>query len=124
MLLTIILLFACSSNLQGEWNGACIFKDQNDEQSMNVTAKIQRDNGYSLEGSLWLEHWDDIEFEGDLSGDHNGKYVLLRSSITSDFGPYQFKVDAEKIGVDLEGDCLVQSPESVGSLIGSIYLRK
>ena len=91
---------------------------------MNVTTQIQRDNGYSIEGTIWLQHWEDFEFEGDLSGDHNGKYVLLRSTIDSEFGPYQFKIEAEKVGQDLEGDCLVQSPESVGSLVGEVYLSK
>ena len=124
MLLTIMLLFACSSNLQGEWNGVCTFEDQNNEQEMSVTTKIQRDNGYSIEGSIWLQTWDNDEFDGDLNGDHNGKYVLLRSNIETEFGPYQFKIEAEKVGQDLEGNCLIQAPDSVGSLVGDIYLSK
>ena len=52
LLFNLLTFYACSSNLQGEWNGTCSFEDQNNEQEMNVTTKIQRDNGYSLEGSL------------------------------------------------------------------------
>lgn len=91
---------------------------------MSVIAQIQSDNGYSIEGNLWLADWNQNEFEGDITGDHNGKYLLLRSNITTNNGPYQFRIDAQKVGQSLEGDCLIQTPESVGSLIGEIYLSK
>ena len=124
LLLTLLTLFACSSNLQGEWNGTCVFEDQNNTEEMSVIAQIQSDNGYSIEGNLWLADWNQNEFEGDITGDHNGKYLLLRSNITTNNGPYQFRIDAQKVGQSLEGDCLIQTPESVGSLIGEIYLSK
>lgn len=118
------LLLACSSNIQGTWNGVCTFDDRNIEQDMNVTSQINQDNGYSLEGYIWLETWDGDEFEGVSNGDHNGKYVLIRSNIETEFGPYQFKIEAEKVGQNLIGDCLIQAPDSVGSLIGEIELQK
>ena len=119
-----LLFLGCSPSLQGEWDGVCVFSDQNTEHEVDVISQIQQDNGYSLEGNLWLQTWEDDEFEGSLSGDHNGKYVFMRSSLETAFGPYQFKIEAERVGQNLEGDCFIQAPDSVGSLIGNIILSK
>ena len=120
----IFLLCGCESSLLGEWNGTCTFSDYSQESLVEVTSTVERDNGYLLEGSMELLTWEDDIFSGDLIGDHNGKYVMFRSSFDTESGPYQFRIETQRVGQTLEGDCIVQAPDSVGSLVGQIGLQR
>ena len=118
----MLLFLGCASSMLGTWDGVCEFDDGNTELEMDVTARIDRDNGYVLEGAMDIVSWDEQEFTNDLTGDHSGKYVMLRSNFETDLGPYKFRVESEKVGQELEGDCIIQAPDSVGALIGEINL--
>ena len=120
----IFLLTACTSSLLGEWTGECQFADQNQEAAMQVTNQVTNDNGYLLEGSIDLETWEGDNFSGDMIGDHNGKYVMFRSDIETEFGPYIFRMELERVGQELDGNCIIQAPDSVGSLVGDIELQR
>lgn len=120
----ILLLVACASSLLGEWNGDCTFSDQGRDLLMSVTTQVDRDNGYLLEGSLTLETWEQDVFDGDMIGDHNGKYVMFRTDVETEHGSYQFRLQTEKVGQSLEGQCVVQAPDSVGALTGQVYLQR
>jgi len=118
----LLFFLGCSTSLLGDWEGTCEFDDGNMELEMDVTAKVTRDNGYILEGDMIVLSWDDQEFENDLTGDHTGKYVMLRSNFETELGPYKFRIESEKVGQQLEGDCIIQAPDSVGALIGDVTL--
>ncbi len=118
------LLCGCESSLLGEWNGTCTFADADQESLVEVSTLVERDNGYLLEGQMDLYTWEDDSFSGDMIGDHNGKYVLFRGSFDTEAGPYQFRIETERVGQTLEGDCIVQAPDSVGALVGSIGLER
>jgi len=120
----ILLFLGCSASMLGDWVGTCEFDDDNTELEMDVTAEINRDNGYVLEGKMSILSWDDQEFLNDLTGDHTGKYVMLRSNFDTELGPYKFRIESEKFGQQLQGDCIIQAPDSVGALIGDITLNR
>ena len=117
------LLFACSGSLIGDWSGDCLFYDDRTEESIAVLASVKRDNGYILEGKMTITNWDDDEFSGDLSGDHTGKYVLLKSDFETEDGTYRFRIETERIGNQLEGTCTIKSPQAAGGLSGDIELE-
>ena len=120
----IATLCGCQTSLLGEWEGTCTFSDADQESWVEVSNYVERDNGYLLEGSLEITTWEDDTFSGDMIGDHNGKYVMFRSSFDTESGPYQFRMEMERVGQTLDGDCIVQAPDSVGSLVGSIGLER
>ena len=122
--LSLFFLSGCSTSLVGEWFGDCRFSDANGEANLDVTANIDRDNGYILEGQMTIIDWEDAKHSSDLSGDHSGKYVLLKSDFDTDLGPYRFRLEMNRVGHILEGDCTVQSPDAPGKLTGSIILEK
>ena len=49
---------------------------------------------------------------------------MFRGSFDTEAGPYQFRIETERVGQTLEGDCIVQAPDSVGALVGSIGLER
>ena len=118
----LIMLIGCANSLIGDWSGDCLFYDGRTEESMSISASIFRDNGYILEGSMKIIDWNEDEFTGDLSGDHTGKYVLLKSDFESESGTYRLRVETERLGNTLEGSCTIKSPESPGGLIGDVEL--
>ena len=120
----LLLLCGCETSLLGEWNGTCIFSDANQESLVEVTNTVERDNGYLLEGTMELYTWEEDSFSGEMIGDHNGKYVMFRGSFDTESGPYQFRIETERVGQTLEGDCIVQAPDSVGALVGNIGLER
>ena len=77
-----------------------------------------------LEGTMNLEDWNNDIYKGDLTGDHSGKYVMLRTDIETDLGTYRFRIESERFGMDLEGSCTMQSSLSPGGLTGHIVLSK
>jgi hypothetical protein len=117
-------LCGCQTSLLGEWRGTCTFSDSNQESWVEVSNLVERDNGYLLEGSLEITTWEDDTFSGEMIGDHNGKYVMFRSSFDTESGPYQFRMETQRVGQTLDGDCIVQAPDSVGSLVGAIGLER
>ena len=119
-----LFFLGCSTSLLGDWVGTCEFDDGNTELEMDVTAQVSRDNGYVLEGTMMAYSWDEQEYVNDLTGDHTGKYVMLRSNFETELGPYKFRIESEKVGQQLEGDCIIQAPDSVGALIGDIRLDR
>ena len=123
-LVWMVILCGCQTSLLGEWRGTCTFSDADQESWVKVSNYVERDNGYLLEGSLEITTWEDDIFSGDMIGDHNGKYVMFRSSFDTESGPYQFRMEMERVGQTLDGDCIVQAPDSVGSLMGSIGLER
>jgi hypothetical protein len=120
----IFALCGCQSSLLGDWSGTCLLEDANQEAWIEVRNQVQRDNGYLLEGTLDITTWEDDIFEGSMIGDHNGKYVMFRTSFETESGPYQFRIETERVGQTLEGDCIIQAPDSVGSLVGAIDLER
>ena len=98
--------------------------DQNQEAAMHVTNQVTNDNGYLLEGSIELETWEGDVFNSDVLGDHNGKYVMFRSDIDTEHGPYLFRLELERVSQHLEGHCIIQAPDSVGALVGDIDLER
>ena len=120
----IVSFCGCQTSLLGEWKGTCTFSDADQESWVEVSNYVERDNGYLLEGSLEIITWENDTFSGDMIGDHNGKYVMFRSSFDTESGPYQFRMEMERVGQTLDGDCIVQAPDSVGSLVGSIGLER
>lgn len=120
----IFVLCGCQSSLLGDWSGTCLLEDANQEAWIEVRNQVQRDNGYLLEGTLDITTWEDDIFEGNMIGDHNGKYVMFRTSFETESGPYQFRIETERVGQTLEGDCIIQAPDSVGSLVGAIDLER
>ncbi len=120
----ILGLCGCQTSLLGEWRGTCTFSDSNQESWVEVSNLVERDNGYLLEGSLEITTWENDTFTGEMIGDHNGKYVMFRSSFDTESGPYQFRMETQRVGQTLDGDCIVQAPDSVGSLVGAIGLER
>ena len=120
----ILALCGCQSSLLGDWSGTCTLEDANQEAWIDVNNQVERDNGYLLEGSLSIETWEEDSFDGPMIGDHNGKYVMFRTSFETESGPYQFRIETERVGQTLEGDCIIQAPDSVGSLVGKIDLER
>lgn len=118
----LALIMGCTTSLLGDWSGECIFYDGRTEESMSIDASINRDNGYILEGKMKIVDWNEEEFNGDLSGDHTGKYVLIKSDFESEEGTYRLRVETERLGNTLEGTCTIKSPEAPGGLVGDVTL--
>ena len=119
-----LFVIGCSQSLLGDWQGLCLFDDGESYAEIDVDARITRDNGYILEGTMDLLDWNDDSYNGELTGDHSGKYVMMRTDIESELGTYRFRIETERFGMDLEGSCTMQSSQSPGGLTGSIILRK
>ena len=114
-------LLGCSGSMVGDWNGQCLFDSPNesiDDCVMDVSAEIWRDTGYVVEGKMTLLDWNETQHTGTLNGDHSGKYVLLKTDIDTDIGPYLFRIEAERFGQVIEGNCVIRAPDSVGALVG------
>ena len=122
--MVLFFIVGCSTSLLGDWIGTCEFDDGNVELEMDVTANVSRDNGYVLEGMMNVLSWDEEEYQNDLYGDHTGKYVMLRSDFDTELGQYKFRIESEKVGQQLQGNCIIQAPDSVGALIGFITLDR
>ena len=114
----------CSPSLLGVWSGECEFEDTNFKAVMDIDANVTRDNGYILEGQMTIVNWEDEQFVSDLDGDHTGKYVLMKSDFETLLGLYRLRIETERVGRMLEGDCSVQHPDAPGSLTGSVRLEK
>jgi hypothetical protein len=115
---------ACSTSLVGEWVGECEFEDTNMKEIMDIEANVTRDNGYILEGQMTIVNWDEEQFVSDLDGDHTGKYVLMKSDFETQLGMYRLRLETERVGRHLEGDCSVRHPDAPGALTGSVHLEK
>ena len=119
-----LMLCGCETSLLGEWNGTCMFADANQESLVEVTNTVERDNGYLLEGTMELYTWEDDTFR---RYDWRSQWEICdvqRGSFDTEAGPYQFRIETERVGQTLEGDCIVQAPDSVGALVGSIGLER
>ena len=83
------MLCGCETSLLGEWNGTCMFADANQE-SLVSHQYCQARQWLSSRRHNELYTWEDDTFEGDMIGDHNGKYVMFRGSFDTEAGPYQY----------------------------------
>ena len=119
-----IFLSGCTTSLVGEWTGECEFSDANSEATLDVTALVDRDNGFILEGQMTIVDWNDDQLTADLDGDHSGKYVLFKSDFETLLGYYRFRIESNRVGQLLEGDCTVQTPDAPGKLTGHIVLDR
>ena len=122
--LLLTLLFGCGSPLVGSWEGDCLFSDGNQTEDLFINAQIERDSGYLLDGTLQLIDWNDDQYSASLTGDHSGKYVLLKGDFDTDLGSYRLRLDTQRVGRILEGTCSLQSTEAPGALVGDILLNR
>ena len=120
----ITLIFGCASSLQAIWDGTCSFTDYSQSKDIDVTADVRKDNGYNLDGEMIIVDYDDLEYRSNLSGDHSGKYVSMRSDIETGTGLFRFQMEVVRVGSRLEGDCYIKSPDSPGGLQGYIELNR
>jgi hypothetical protein len=123
-MILIWLAFSCTQSLTGTWTGSCTFNDGTEDLDMLVEAEVWRDNGYVVEGDMRLLDWNDLFFTSALEGDHTGKYVLFKADFQREDSSYQFRVEAERIGSIIEGDCVIRVSDGTGALLGDILLER
>lgn len=126
----IFFLFSigCSQSLLGTWTGTCNFDDGNSSQDMVVEAEVWRDNGYIVEGDMRLLDWNEQFLTSALDGDYTGKYVLFKSDFEQESSTYQFRVEGERVGSIIQGDCIIRVSDGGGpagsGLVGPILLER
>ena len=117
-------LLGCASPLVGDWEGECEFTDGNQAENLYINAQIQRDAGYLLDGNLKIIDWNNEQYSANLTGDHSGKYVLIKGDFDTNLGSYRLRLDTQRVGRILEGTCALQSTDAPGALMGEILLSR
>ena len=124
----MIFFMACAQSLLGTWTGTCKFDDGNLSHDMVVEAEVWRDNGYIVEGDMRLLDWNDKLLVSPLDGDYTGKYVLFKADIEEDDSTYQFRVEGERLGSLIQGQCIIRISDGSGAagngLMGDILLER
>lgn len=127
LLLSSLLLSACSSDLSGDWYGTCAFSDASYGYSGALGVSVVNGKGQRIDGTVSLDMFDDRSFSGEMTGLRSDSYVEMEAALNNGAADtYFFDLTGElQDDGSIEGDCVLSETEQGGAgLTGTVVLEQ
>jgi len=127
VLLALPLLAAgCLPDLTGEWLGRCEFTDETYDETSLVEVTVDNGRGNRIEGSMFVQMFDDRELQGAMSGIRSDTFIEMDANFPTEDGTFTFHVEGDVDEDAVDGTCTLGVPSggAGAGLSGALLLER